>query len=115
MLHLSNATYRLRGIVAHQRLQAGGVSAEGHHAVRYSNTRFSHPVASVVVSGQAGQPAPAGTATIDQGHYIALVRERDSNAAVLYSDSACSFFSHEQDAMTSPLQAFITFYEQVHA
>ena len=121
MLSLRDKQFHLRGIVAHQRLQAGAVSAAGARSSLQRGSKFAHPVQSVVVSGSGGDSSGASSAakgrvssaTLDQGHYIALVREADSNACVLYSDSSSQLFTHDQDAMTSPLQAYIVLYEQV--
>jgi len=113
-LSIRDKQYRLRAIVAHQRLQAGTISAAGAQAQLLSGSKFTHPIASVVVSGGAQGGVTVShvpQATLDQGHYVALVREADSNACVLYSDSTAQFFSHERDAMTSPLQGFLIIYE----
>ncbi len=118
-LSLREARYRLRAIVAHQRLQSGGLSAAGASTSWHNQSKFAHPVASVVVSGggEGGSGGDRGgqqqLATLDQGHYVALVREVDSNACVLYSDSSSQFFAHEQDAMTSPLQGYLVIFEQM--
>lgn len=104
------AVYRLRAVVAHQRLQSGGLTHAGADAMATAVGPFSHPVASVVVSGTA---AVSGTATLDQGHYMALVREPHSNAAVQYNDSKAQFYTSQQDAATSPMQAYLVFYERL--